>query len=104
MTTRFPDMDPDEAGIVLTFDFSKEVASVSGPTVTCEVLWSDDAAPIGDVRVGAPEVSSTNAAHVLQAVTGGTDWTDYALRARATGPNGEVLVIPAVLPVRRKPK
>lgn len=104
MTTRFPDKDPDEAGIVLLFDFSREAASVTSPTVTCEVLWSDDAAPAADVRSGSPAISQDNAAHVLQAVSGGTDWTDYALRCTATGPNGQVLVVPSVLPVRRKPK
>lgn len=102
MTARFPDKDPEEQ-VVLLFDFGREAAAVSSPQVTCDVQWSASPAPAADVRSGAPQVSGDHPAQVLQTVAGGTDWTDYALRCKATGPDGQVLVVGAVLPVRRRP-
>lgn len=106
MTTRYPDKQPGESVVVL-FDFSKEAASVSSPSVECVVLWSESETPDpnpGDVPSGSPQISGTNAAHVLQRMAGGKDMTDYALRCTGLGPNGDVLIVDAVLPVRVKPK
>jgi hypothetical protein len=106
MTTRYPDKAPGES-VVVTFDFSKEATAVSGPSVTCTVLWTESDTPDPtpeNVRSGEPEVSGSNAAHVLQRVVGGEDMTDYAMTCTATSSAGDVLTVPAVLPVRIKPK
>ncbi len=103
MTERLPVKDPGESVVVL-FDFSAETASVSSPSVTSSVRWSlpGDASPSA-VLDGAPSISGSNAAHVLQRVDGGVDLTDYALRCTAMSAEGDVLVVPAVLPVRLLP-
>lgn len=103
MTTRFPVKTPAES-VVVTFDFSGETASVTGPSVEASVLWSmaGDETPAA-VLSGAATVSGSNPAHVLQRVQGGVDLTDYALRCTALSAEGDVLVVPAVLPVRQLP-
>jgi len=101
MTTRFPVKLPGET-VTVAFDFSAEAAAVSAPAVQCWTAWSA-AGDQSDVRAGAPIVDPANPAQVLQQVTGGVDLTDYALLCTATGANGDVLQVPAVLPVRRQP-
>lgn len=101
MSTRYPVKAPGET-VTVQFDFSKEAAAVTSPAVACSTHWSatDDTT---DVRSGPPQVSSDNAAIVLQKVTGGEDMTDYALVCTANGQNGDVLQVAAILPVRGQP-
>lgn len=105
MSTRLPVKDPSESVVVL-FDFSREAASIAigASPVTCEVQWTatEDLAP-QNVLTGAAEISASSPAHVLQRVSGGVDLTDYALRCVGTSPSGDVLVVAAVLPVRKQP-
>ena len=104
MTTRYEDKDPTES-VVVIFDFSKATTSVTLPTVSAAVKWSDgtpDPAP-STVLSGVPTISGTNAAHVLQRVLGGLAWNDYSLRCVAQGANGDTLLVDAVLPVRTRP-
>ena len=104
MSTVFPVKDVGET-VTVMFDFSSETASVSAPTVACSVLWSatSDGSPSA-VLSGSPQVSGSNAAQVLQKVTGGVDLTNYALRCTATAANGDTLVVAATLLVRRLPQ
>ena len=102
MNTLLPVKDPGET-VVVVFDFSKEAASltIGGSPGTSEVYWTTTADPNPSaVLSGAAVVSGTS---VLQRVAGGVNFTDYALRCTATNQNGDVLVVAAILPVRRQP-
>ena len=105
MSTRHPPKDPVES-IVVAFDFAKEATSITlGATpVTCAVFWTttSDSNPSA-ILSGAASISGTVATQVLQRIIGGVDMTDYALRCTATNQSGDVLVVAAILPVRRQP-
>lgn len=94
--------DPDES-IVVAFDFSTaDVLSVTSPTVECSLRWYEgqaDASPAGMVSGTA----NVDGAVVLQRLVGGLHLNDYNVRCTAQAPDGRVLVIGAVLRVRRKP-
>lgn len=92
----FSSKDPSER-LRVGFDFSALCDTISATTVvaTRHAGTADDAPEA--VLDGSP---SASVAWALQWVTGGIDGTDYALRAEASSPEGEVFVLAGVLPVR----
>lgn len=105
-TTRLPDKAPAES-VVVSFDFSAEASAVSTPSVTCSVKWAAavttaDPSP-ASVLQGAPQISGTNPAVVLQRVQGGLHRNDYLLSCVALDAAGNTLMVSAVLPVRESP-
>lgn len=99
VTVQWPAKDAAEE-IVCTFDFAPEldVEGISEAVCAVDVESGDDPAP-ASILEGSPTISGGS---VLQRVIAGVDGTSYTLRCRATlSPTGRVLVLAAVLPVRR---
>lgn len=102
MSTTLPVKSPGEA-VTVMFDFSSETASVTGPVVSIN-LHSQvvaDASPAAMLS-GVASVG-TNPAQVFQRIMGGLAPNDYGLLCTATAANGDILTVPAVLPVRALP-
>lgn len=102
MTKRFDSKDPAEK-VVLTFDFSDELAAgetLSGPiTVSVSVAFGTDPMP-GDIINGSAAYDGDQLT-VMQPVHGGVNGCDYYIKAVAgtTNPN-KTLARAGILPVR----
>ena len=97
--THWPAKDPAEE-IVATFDFSPELdgETISGAVCACEVESGTDPAP-EQVLEGACTISGGS---VLQRLIAGVAGVSYNVRCTVTlAPTARVLVLAAVLPVRR---
>lgn len=104
MVKQFPIKLPSEL-ITVLFDFSLETTAVTGPTVTVSVFWSagtPDPSPSA-IKSGSPTVDGTTLSYVYQHIVGGLDLNDYSILCTATAANGDILTVPAVLPVRALP-
>ena len=104
MVKLFPVKLPSEL-ITALFDFSLETTAVTGPVVTAAVFWSagtPDPSP-SSIISGSPTIDGTTLSYVYQHIVGGLDLNDYSLRCTATAANGDILTVPAVLPVRALP-
>jgi hypothetical protein len=55
------------------------------------------------VASGAPAVDGTQPWLVRQRVSGGADWHDYSVRCIATAQDGQILLVPMVVPCRSLP-
>ena len=97
---RWTDKDPAEQ-VTVAFDFSAVATSVSSPTVTNYTHWSRDTvdATPSAMLSGSPTI---NGAVVYQTVIGGVDWNNYVLNCKATTQAGEIVMVAALLPVRKK--
>lgn len=88
--------DPAEE-FAVSFDFSREMSSITSATVTVVTQRGTDDAP-ADVLDGTPQVSGTT---VLQRIKGGLHKCTYKFRCEATD-GTEVWVITHGLPVLTK--
>lgn len=87
--------DPAES-VVVTFDFSSELASVGGAVVSVLVLGDGVDPDVGAMADGALQISG---ATVLQRISSGIHGLDYKLRCVATT-GSDVIVRADTLPVR----
>lgn len=98
--------DPAEEVTVL-FDFSTVATSVTNPTVSAAVKWYEEGTTPDPnpsaILYGSPQVSVANPAHVLHKIVGGLPMHDYSLRCVAEADNGDLILVPMVLPVRSLP-
>jgi len=90
----FSTKDPSES-IVVTFDFSALVSSISTATVTNAADEGNDAAP-ASMLSGAPLVTGTK---VSQRLVGGVAGCTYHLRCTVTDDGGNTYVLANTLPV-----
>jgi len=85
--------DPAER-FAVSFDFSSELAAITGATITVQTLRGTDVAP-EDVLDGAAQISGTT---VLQRIKDGVHKATYKFRCEATD-GTEVWVVTQALPV-----
>ncbi len=85
--------DPSEA-ITITFDFSDETSTITGPVVEAD-------APAGASALTFSAAAIFESSKALVRVSGGTSGYAYAIRCQATATNGDTLVVTAMLRVRR---
>lgn len=89
-----PAKDPSES-VVIEFDFSSELATLTEATVTVAVVSGTDATP-ALILEGARQIQGNK---VLQRVHGGLDRVSYKITCEAV--NGlDIRVLSCVLPVR----
>ncbi len=87
--------DPSES-VVLEFDFSGELASISGATVTAAIAGNGADPDIAYVVDGAAQISGTS---VLQRMSAGVAGLNYRMRCEATD-GSNIIVRSDIVPVR----
>ncbi len=102
MTTQLPNMGTRES-IVVSFDFSRESAAVSGAVfdVWAEGQIAQDPTPLNIID-GAAEIDGSNPAVVLQRISNVKDSTNYRIQCTVNTIEGDTLTCPVILPARLK--
>jgi hypothetical protein len=91
----FQPKDPAES-LVITFDFSDELAAVDSASVSLSVISGTDPAS-ATMLEGPAQVSG---ATVMQRVRLGVDQVNYKIKCTATATGDDIRALAAVLPVQ----
>lgn len=90
-----PSKDPQEIKTV-TFDFSADAETIASSEITAVAILGTDP-DAQNVLMGGHSIAG---ALVMQRIQGGLDGTTYALRCVGNDADGEVHVLPVLLPVK----
>lgn len=91
-----PSKDPEEIKTV-TFDFSADAETIASAEITAVAILGPDDPAAQEVVMGG---HSVDGALVMQRIQGGLDGTTYTLRCVGHDADGEVHVLPVLLPVK----
>lgn len=98
-STTLPFKDPGET-LLVEFDFSAELAAgetIETAVISCVLLKGYDVNPSG-ILADAAQLTTPK---VFQLISGGVDGSYYKISCTASTSGGEIIILKAVVPVRR---
>ena len=100
MPKRLDIKDPEES-VLMEFDFSDAAASVSLIECKAEAVRNVDDNANAILDADAVD-NSVNGAKVFQRIHGGLDKVNYGVECKVLTDTGDILLLAAIVPVRRK--